>query len=282
MRKSDFIAIFILNIILFVLIALGDFGAGNFLGLLRIVLGFVYLLFVPGYALQAALFPRTIHLALLDRFAFSLGLSIALTPILGLVLDGPPGGIFLWQSFIFLTSVTVICSLVAIYRRSRLTRDEINADETELDLRGWWKSQNSFGRVLFALIPLSVVIGIVLIAYVLPAASPDKQFTEFYVLGTSGVAANYPIEVKAGQPFILKVGVTNHEGNDITYSIQAHMNGQTVAGTAPFNLNDGQSISLDVSLAGSTPGNQQLLEILLLRDNQIYRRLYLWLDVKAP
>jgi uncharacterized membrane protein len=282
MRKFDFIAIFVLNILLFALIALGDLGTGNILGFLRIVLGVSYLLFVPGYVLQAALFPHPVHLSSLDRFAFSVGLSIAVMPILGLVLDGPPGGIFLWQSLVFLTSFTVLCSLVALYRRSRLPAGEFQTVETELSLRDWWSSQNLVGRSLFIGMPVVVVVGFMLVIYVLLAPTPDKHFTEFSILDSSGVAANYPLGIKTGQPFMLKTSVTNHEGQNVNYSIRAQMNGQILVGTAPFTLNDGQSISLDINLTASTPGDQQLLEILLLRDNQTYRRLYLRLNVKLP
>jgi len=282
MRKFDFIIIFALNVILFALIALGDLGNGNILGFLRIVLGVGYVLFIPGYALQAALFSHPVHLTALDRFAFSIGLSVAIMPVLGLILDGPPGGIFLWQSFIFLTSFTVFFSLVAVYRRSRLPADELQTIEPEPSLQGWWKSQNSTGRALFIGIPIIVIIGFVLVLYVLLAPAPEKHFTEFSISDASGVAANYPLEVKTGQSFTLKTGIANHEGQEVDYSIRVQMSGQILVGTAPFSLKDGQATLLDIPLATSIPGDHQLLEILLLRDNQVYRRLYLWLNVKAP
>jgi uncharacterized membrane protein len=281
MRKSDFITIFILNTVLFILLVFGDFSTDGVLGFLRVGLGFIYLIFAPGYALQAALFPRREHLASLDRLALSIGLSIAIMPALGLMLDGPPGGIFLWQSFIVLTMLTAICGFIAIYRRGRLTGGQAKSDETELNLRRWWQSQTFAGRSLFVLIPMAVVLGFILVLYVLSVPSSDKQFTEFYMVSTSNVAANYPLEISAGQPFTVKVGVINREGKNISYSIDARMNGKIVAGTAPFTLVDDQSISLDIAVVGSTAGDQQLLEILLLRDNQVYRRLYLWLNVKS-
>jgi uncharacterized membrane protein len=280
--KSDFIVIFSINALLFILFVLGDLSTSGIFGFFRVVLGGMYVLFAPGYALQAALFPRREHLGSLDRLALSFGLSVAIMPVLGLALDGPPGGIFLWQSFTFLTALTIICGLVAMYRRSRLSTDEDNVNDTELNLGEWWKSQSVPGQLLFSLIPVSVIIGLVLVLYILFVPIPEKQFTEFYIRSASDVAANYPLEVKAGQPFTIKVGVVNHEGKDSTYSIQSEMHEHILAATAPFTLVDGQSVSLDVALSSSTPGDRQLMEILLLRDNRVYRRLYLWLNVESP
>src|SRR5690349_9731390 len=107
MRKNDIIIVFAVNLLLLVLIALEDLNISNGLSFFPIILGLSYLILLPGYALQAALLPRPGHLSWLERLALSIGLSIAVMPILGLVLDGPPGGIFLWQSFIFLAIFTI-------------------------------------------------------------------------------------------------------------------------------------------------------------------------------
>lgn len=282
MRRYDFTIIFVINVVLLGLIALGSSSTLGLFSFFRITLGLAYLMFAPGYVIQAALLPRQNQHSRLERLALSIGLSVAVIPILGLTLDGPPGGIFLWQSSIFLTLVIVIFGSVALYRRGRLTGEEIADDNAELDLRPWWRSQTSMARTLFALILVSVVIGGIFLVYVLYAPSASRYFTEFYVVGPADVAAAYPLDVIAGQQFPISLGVVNQEGSDVTYSIQAQLNGQTLAGTAPFTLADGQSTSLDMTLPASTPGDHQLLEILLLRDNQTYRHLYLWLNVKSP
>src|SRR6266436_2412237 len=113
-RNKDILIVAFVNLILLALLFLSAIGWGEVVIFLRIPLGMFYLLFIPGYAIQAALFPRQSHLAGLDRLAISIGLSVAIMPILGLVLDGPLGGIFLWQSIIFLSLVTGIFSFVSV------------------------------------------------------------------------------------------------------------------------------------------------------------------------
>jgi uncharacterized membrane protein len=51
------------------------------------------MLFLPGYALIATLFPRKGDLDGIERIALSFGLSIAITPLLGLGLNYTPFGI---------------------------------------------------------------------------------------------------------------------------------------------------------------------------------------------
>ena len=53
----------------------------------RIVLGLPFVLFFPGYTFVAALFPRKDDLDAIERVALSLGLSIAVVPLVGLALN---------------------------------------------------------------------------------------------------------------------------------------------------------------------------------------------------
>ena len=61
------------------------------LAVVRIPLGLVMVLFVPGYSLIAALFPRKNDLDGIERVALSFGLSIAVVPLIGLASTTPPG-----------------------------------------------------------------------------------------------------------------------------------------------------------------------------------------------
>lgn len=54
---------------------------------LRYALGSLMVLFLPGYALVEALYPRGDEVRPLERLALSIGLSLALVPLVGLVLN---------------------------------------------------------------------------------------------------------------------------------------------------------------------------------------------------
>jgi len=84
---------------------------------LRYVLGSVYVLFVPGYVFIEALYPRGDELSQLERFALSIGLSLAIVPLVGLVLNYTPWGIRLEPICVALTALIYCLLLIGAYRK---------------------------------------------------------------------------------------------------------------------------------------------------------------------
>lgn len=82
----------------------------------RYVFGSLLVLFLPGYALIEALYPKR-ELDELTRFALSIGLSLALVPLTGLVLNYTPFGIRLVPVAISLAVVTLALLIVALTRK---------------------------------------------------------------------------------------------------------------------------------------------------------------------
>ncbi|NAS89900.1 hypothetical protein C4E24_09280, partial [ANME-1 cluster archaeon AG-394-G21] len=83
----------------------------------RIILGLPLVLFLPGYALIAALFIREDDLDGIERVALSFGLSIANSPLLGLALNYTPFGIRLTPILIVLSVFTISLAIGAYVRR---------------------------------------------------------------------------------------------------------------------------------------------------------------------
>jgi len=98
---------------------------------LRYVLGIIFVLWLPGYAFIKALFPQTLPFAralahslgttekdldIIERVALSLGMSIALVPIVGLLLNYTPWGIRLTPIVLSLTILTLAFATTAIAR----------------------------------------------------------------------------------------------------------------------------------------------------------------------
>ena len=101
----------------------------------RYALGIVYILWLPGYAFIKALFPQTLpfaralahslgttekNLDTIERVALSLGMSIALVPIIGLLLNYTPWGIRLTPTVLSLTALTIIFATAAIVREHQI------------------------------------------------------------------------------------------------------------------------------------------------------------------
>jgi len=87
---------------------------------LRWILGSVFVLFVPGYVTVQALFPRVEDLDGIERLMLSIGLSLALVPLIGLLLSYTPWGIRLDPIVISLTVFTVGLALGALFWRFRI------------------------------------------------------------------------------------------------------------------------------------------------------------------
>ena len=98
---------------------------------LRYVLGTIFILWLPGYAFIKALFPQNLPFAkalahsldtsekeldAVERVALSLGMSIALVPIVGLLLNYTPWGISLTPIVLSLLALTTVFATAAIIR----------------------------------------------------------------------------------------------------------------------------------------------------------------------
>jgi len=90
----------------------------------RIILGLPLVLFLPGYALIATLFPRKDDLDGVERVALSFGLSIAITPLLGLGLNYTPFGIRLTPVLTVLSVFTIALAIGAWTRRSGIPDED--------------------------------------------------------------------------------------------------------------------------------------------------------------
>jgi len=84
---------------------------------LRYILGSLFVLFLPGYSLIEALYPKKEELMPLERLALSIGLSLALVPLVGLFLNYTPFGIRLDPVVFSLTFLTLFFMLIASYRK---------------------------------------------------------------------------------------------------------------------------------------------------------------------
>lgn len=110
-----------LNILAALLIIVVAFSLSN---VVRIVLGLPFLLFFPGYTLILALFPKKEGIGGIERVALSFGLSIAVVPLIGLILNYMPWGITLQSVLYSIATFTLTMSTIGWLRRKRLPEQE--------------------------------------------------------------------------------------------------------------------------------------------------------------
>ncbi len=83
----------------------------------RYVLGGVFVLFLPGAMLINALYPRGEEIDGLERLALSIGLSLAIVPLVGLALNYTPWGITLTPIMVSLALFAEAMGIVVFVRK---------------------------------------------------------------------------------------------------------------------------------------------------------------------
>ena len=92
--------------------------------LFRSAISLVFVLFVPGNALLAALFPGKKPFENIERAILSFGTSIAIIPLLGLLLNFTPWHLNLVAILVSTVLFTILCVTVAHHRRHKLSLEE--------------------------------------------------------------------------------------------------------------------------------------------------------------
>ncbi len=184
----------------------------------RKVTGLLFILFFPGYSLISFLFPEKRDLDVIERIALSFGLSIAITPLVGLALNYTPFGIRLTPILFSLASFNIVFSLLAIQRRFR-ARDPFTP-KIEVKKGIGWEEMSKLDRILTVILVISIIASIVALIYVIVTPKQGEKFTEFYILGSNGKAADYPTKLWVGQNATIIIGIANHEYRTVNYTVE--------------------------------------------------------------
>jgi len=250
-----------LNLLVFLLIGAIILFPSN---ILRLVLGLPFVLFFPGYALMAALFPMRTRLRGIERVALSLGLSIAVIALIGLILNYMPWGIRLASILSSLASLILVMSVIAWVRRKRLPSEERFGIEFHLALNSWGPGIQN--KVLSIILVLAVLGALGMMSYAIAVPKIGQKFTEFYDLGLEGKATDYPNELKVGEEGIVTIGIVNHEYEPVSYRVEVRINGAKNNEVGPIVLEDGEEWTRDVSFVPWIAGEKQKVEFLLFKN----------------
>lgn len=216
---------------------------------LRILVAVPFALFVPGYALIAALFPERVTgmagdqrsdsaapsessgLDTLERAVLSFGASIVLVPLVGLVLNVTPWGIRLPSILTALTALTLPLTAFAARRRAALPTDERYTpairDTAGATMGALTDTGERTDTALTAILLVSALLAVGSVGYAVTGPADGGSFTEFSLLteDESGdpVADEYPESLTTGtaEPLVVRIG--NHEGEPTNYTVVAEL-----------------------------------------------------------
>lgn len=266
-----------LNLLVIVLVAVIILFPSN---ILRIILGLPFLLFFPGYTLVAALFTRKEGMSSIERVALSFGLSIAVVPLIGLILNYTPWGIRMEPVLYSVASFILITSIIAWLRRGRLPEPERFGIEFQMRLPGW--GGGSWDRGLSIILTLTILGALGMLGYAIASPKIGERFTEFYIEGLEGKATDYPEELVVRGEGKVIVGIINREQETVTYRVEVAIDGVKNNEVGPVALDHDEKWEEIIGFTPGKAGDNQRVEFLLYRQGQdeVYQRLHLWVDVR--
>ncbi|WP_436932540.1 DUF1616 domain-containing protein [Halosimplex halobium] len=212
----------------------GDAGTG-----LELVLGPLFVLFLPGYAVVTALFPQ--HgvqwteteddsapegVDGIERLLLSVGLSVVVAPLFALALNFTPVGLDPVAVVATLSAFTVAVTGIGAWRRALVAPER----RFTLPAGRWTGSARQVlggGGHPRTTVTVIIVVALMIVAgsvtWAALARPPGESFTEFYLLSENAsndlVMNDYPRQLTVDETASVHVGVTNHEARTMAYSI---------------------------------------------------------------
>ncbi len=174
-----------------------------------LILGIMTVFFLSGYApLHAIRSPED-----LDQFArlsLIIGLSISETVLVGLLLNFSPWGVTP-RGYLTVTSLISVISTFYVYKERKGSISRKNSNKNSLhDL-----NMKEVTVVIASIVLLAWIMAIS--PYIKPTIG--GKYTEFYLLDHNGEIRDYPVIIFSGENVTLKLGIRNHEGVAINYTI---------------------------------------------------------------
>jgi uncharacterized membrane protein len=291
----------------------------------QVIVGIPLLLFLPGYALVLILYPnkdysgpsltsvgsgtkiqwRPKSVSATERLALSFGISLALLPILGVLILGfgqPVDG----AGIVAIFSVLVAGGLFAgEYRRRKLpTNERFDFPTEEIGVTiDSWASGTQFDRALTLGLVLVVVVSLTGLTYALVVPNNGEAYTSMSLLTqTSGgefVATDYPSTVQAAGETGIFVRVHNFERQSATYTLvvesqqvdtsaeEAVILDRTEVYRASQTLDQDEMWTVDPAIDSALTGENVRLTYYLYKDGapeeptteSAYRTGYVWVTV---
>ncbi len=257
-------------------------GFGN--TYIRTILAVPVVLFIPGYVLMAALFPRKDDIGIVERIVLSFGLSIVIIPILGFLLNFT-FGIRLAPILAVLYIYTAVLISIAMYMRKKLSEDvqfSVQFNSIYGSIKGGLKPKNRTDSILTIILIFMIVLTVGTIYYTVTVPKMGEKFTEFYVLNSDGKANNYSTNLKLNSPAVWLVGVTNREYTTVNYTIQIVLD-KNILATRTLILENNEKWEKNITFVSDKVGTNKDLEFLLFKDNNFtvpYRSLRLWINTR--
>ncbi len=252
-------------------------------GPFRVALALPFALVFPGYSLLAALFPRRDDLPGVRRLAFSIGGSIVILSLAGLVLNFTTWGIQPLPVFIALSIFILATSFIGWRRQEELPQ----ADRLSLHIGAivpGWGGKGRLNRALSVFLIVAVAVAAGSLGYAITTPKLSESYTEFYIAPAEGGTEDYPTEINLGESLSLTVVVVNHEQEPGSYRIRVDVDGASYGWLETGILDPEGEWQEAVTITPPARGENQKVQLYLYAgaatEPYLERPLQLHLDVR--
>jgi uncharacterized membrane protein len=249
---------------------------------LRILFGLPFLLFLPGYSLVSAFWVKKTDMDDLERIALSLGLSIALVPLVGLGLNFTPLGINLISIVLCMFGIIIVLSIIAWFRRSKLEVDERFVFKLDPIINNQ-DIKSSTDKAMVLIIAVVIIIGGAILFYI-ATNPPQEEYSELYIFDENGTTENYPSSMVIDQNTSIIIEVVCHELKTTDYRLIMTLHPETGANQTlrqyNLTLKNKEKWSQTFNFSVGASGDFKLVIELYKGDNTIpYVTNHLWINV---
>ncbi|MFC4357698.1 DUF1616 domain-containing protein [Halobium salinum] len=218
--------------------------------IVRALLGSLLVLFLPGYAIVAAAFPRKMFdpqpaeyeeswvfgflpstvsdrtFGVLGRVIVAIVLSITTAILTGVVLSFLGVGVRVAPLAEAITALVLVASLVAVGRRLQYPPEErftLTTDRVVPVVSDFMHPGSRRELAVNVVVVVCLLTSVASVGYAIENVREPEPFTDFYLLSPNGSGEftmdEYPTEFVEGEPTRLAVAIGNHEGGRTTYTV---------------------------------------------------------------
>ena len=251
---------------------------------LRVILSLPILLFLPGYALISAMFPKKDDLSIIERFSIGFGLSVAIFVFSGFALSVTSYKFRPYPLVLSLSVITMILVLVTFLLRWRVSEDErFSFDYSTIQnyfksLKMEKKEPTEIEKALTMVLIISIIISSGMLA-IAKLTFEEEKFSTLYILGEGGKADNYPLDLYLLEPESIMVGVENYEHSPVNYTLDVMLGGYLID-REKISLNHEEVWVQNFSFKPKHVGRGMKFQFLLFKEDlsEPYRSVHLWVN----
>src|SRR5207249_1669987 len=119
---------------------------------------------------------------------------------------------------------TTLVGLAAYYRRMSLPPQERLSAALDLTFQPR-HSEGVASRISSVALLSSIIVATMSLGYLALMPRPTERFTEFYLLGPSSKASDYPTRLNVSQPAAVFIVIVNHEAAPVNYTVRVALIG---------------------------------------------------------